>query len=230
MTAMSEKPELDSSKVAYQLPQPTGMMPDVFFGGALDLDGDERDWVPQSTDVSFKPLVLSVSQGYYVNILRVRAAGSSPAIVIAGPCTPSRCAASGAIWSMTGSPRPAITPSSRRARLTPSLCPRTCERWPRCSMSRAATPTSIPTARRSATRTCSPSSRTCAAITSTSASARITRTASCVKGGRDERGEDRPSHRGQTVHGHGGGPGDRRGYRRSLRAARPGGRRRDERG
>ena len=30
----------------------------------IDLDGDERDWVPQSADVSFKPLVLSVSQGY----------------------------------------------------------------------------------------------------------------------------------------------------------------------
>src|SRR5215212_10491938 len=75
MTAMSERRELDTSKVAYQLPQPTGMMPDIFLGGALDLDGDERDWVPQSADVSFKPLVLSVSQGYYVNILRVRRSG-----------------------------------------------------------------------------------------------------------------------------------------------------------
>src|SRR3954468_10531853 len=75
MPTMSEKPELDTSKVAYQLPQPTGMMPDIFLGGALDLDGDERDWVPQSANVSFKPLVLSVSQGYYVNILRVRSSG-----------------------------------------------------------------------------------------------------------------------------------------------------------
>jgi 2,4'-dihydroxyacetophenone dioxygenase len=66
---------LDTSKVAYQLPQPIGMMPDVFINGALDLDGDGPDWVPQSADVSFKPLVLSVSQGYYVNILRVRSSG-----------------------------------------------------------------------------------------------------------------------------------------------------------
>ena len=58
MAALSERSELDTSKVAYQLPQPTGMMPDIFLGGALDLDGDERDWVPQSADVSFKPLVL----------------------------------------------------------------------------------------------------------------------------------------------------------------------------
>src|SRR5215203_6985656 len=72
---MHERSELDTSKVAYQLPQPTGMMPDIFLGGALDLDGDEQDWVPQSADVSFKPLVLSVSQGYYVNILRVRSSG-----------------------------------------------------------------------------------------------------------------------------------------------------------
>ena len=71
----SAGPNLDTSKVAYQRPQPTGMMPDIFVAGALDLDGDERDWVPQSADVAFKPLVLSVSQGYYVNILRVRASG-----------------------------------------------------------------------------------------------------------------------------------------------------------
>src|SRR4051812_16056110 len=72
---MSEKPALDTSKVAYQLPQPTGMLTDIFIGNVLDLDGDERDWVPQSPDVSFKPIVLSVSQGYYVNILRVRSSG-----------------------------------------------------------------------------------------------------------------------------------------------------------
>src|SRR4051812_49836534 len=72
---MSETPALDTSKIAYQLPQPTGMMPDIFLGGVLDLDGDARDWVPQSAGVSFKPLVLSVSQGYYVNILRVRSSG-----------------------------------------------------------------------------------------------------------------------------------------------------------
>jgi len=70
------KPALDESKVAYQLPQPTGMVPDIFVPAILDLDGgDARDWVPQSAHVSFKPLLLNVSQGYYVNILRVRQAG-----------------------------------------------------------------------------------------------------------------------------------------------------------
>lgn len=66
---------IDNSKVAYQLPQPGGMVSEIFVGAAFDLDGDERDWAPQSKDVAFKPLILNVSQGYYINILRVRASG-----------------------------------------------------------------------------------------------------------------------------------------------------------
>jgi 2,4'-dihydroxyacetophenone dioxygenase len=65
----------DRSKVAYQLPQPLGMVPEVFVGGALDLDGDPQDWVPQADGVWFRPLILHVSQGYYLNLLRVRQAG-----------------------------------------------------------------------------------------------------------------------------------------------------------
>lgn len=41
----------------------------------LDLDCDERFWVPQSKDVWFRPLLFSVSQGYFVNILKVRKSG-----------------------------------------------------------------------------------------------------------------------------------------------------------
>src|SRR5262245_52031995 len=67
-------PIVDPSKLPYQLPQPTGMVADIFGSGALDLDGDEQEWVPQSPDVTFKPLVLNVTQGYYVNLLRVRTA------------------------------------------------------------------------------------------------------------------------------------------------------------
>lgn len=67
--------EADERRMAYQLPQPFGMAPDIFISGGLSLDGDEREWVPQAEDVWFKPLVLNVSQGYYVNILKVRAAG-----------------------------------------------------------------------------------------------------------------------------------------------------------
>jgi quercetin dioxygenase-like cupin family protein len=69
------KPVIDNSKIPYQKPQPVGMLPDVFIGAALDLDGAPELWVPQAEGVSFRPLVLSVSQGYYVNLLRVRRAG-----------------------------------------------------------------------------------------------------------------------------------------------------------
>jgi hypothetical protein len=51
------------------------MVDDVVIANALDLNSDERLWVPQSQDVSFRPLILSASQGYFVNILRVRKSG-----------------------------------------------------------------------------------------------------------------------------------------------------------
>ena len=70
-----ERRSIDQSKIAYQKPQPAGMVPDVFVGSALELDGDEREWVPQSPTVAFRPLVLNVTQGYYINILRVRSSG-----------------------------------------------------------------------------------------------------------------------------------------------------------
>ncbi|MBV9491362.1 MAG: 2,4'-dihydroxyacetophenone dioxygenase family protein [Verrucomicrobia bacterium] len=39
------------------------------------LGGDERDWVPQGEGLDFKPLCFGVSQGYFVNVLRVRKSG-----------------------------------------------------------------------------------------------------------------------------------------------------------
>ena len=71
-----ERRLIDHNKIAYQLPQPMGMIPDALVSGGLLLDGDERDWVPQSPTVSFKPLLLNVSHGYYINILRMRASGA----------------------------------------------------------------------------------------------------------------------------------------------------------
>ena len=74
ITAQSNA-SIDMSKVPYGKPQPFGMLPDLIVPDALDLDGDEQSWVPQAEGVSFKPLILCVSQGYYVNLLRVRKAG-----------------------------------------------------------------------------------------------------------------------------------------------------------
>lgn len=39
------------------------------------LHADERLWVPQGEGVSFLPLCLGATQGYYVNLLRVRRSG-----------------------------------------------------------------------------------------------------------------------------------------------------------
>jgi 2,4'-dihydroxyacetophenone dioxygenase len=66
----------DVSKIPYQLPQPTGIVPDILHRNILDLDDhNEQLWVPQAKGVVFRPIVLNVSQGYYVNILRVRSSG-----------------------------------------------------------------------------------------------------------------------------------------------------------
>jgi 2,4'-dihydroxyacetophenone dioxygenase len=55
------------------------MVPDVFLAGALKLpdtlNDDDPDWVPQDAAVWFKPLLFSVSQGFCVNLLRVRKSG-----------------------------------------------------------------------------------------------------------------------------------------------------------
>lgn len=55
--------------------QPAGMVPDLVIEGALDLEADDRLWVQQSADVAFRPLLLSVTHGYFVNLLRVRRSG-----------------------------------------------------------------------------------------------------------------------------------------------------------
>lgn len=70
-----ERRSIDYSKVPYQRPQPMGMLADTLVASALDIEGDERMWVPQAKDVAFKPLLLNVSHGYFINLLRVRASG-----------------------------------------------------------------------------------------------------------------------------------------------------------
>ena len=61
--------------VPYRGEQPHGKLEDLVVPGVLDFDLDERLWVPQAKDISFRPLLLSVSQGYFVNLLRVRKTG-----------------------------------------------------------------------------------------------------------------------------------------------------------
>lgn len=56
------------------IPTATDPTPGQFLAAALDLDA-ERIWVPQAPGVSFSPLLLNVTHGYYVNLLRVQRAG-----------------------------------------------------------------------------------------------------------------------------------------------------------
>jgi len=72
---MTATDRADRRAIPYAKPQPTAMLPDLLLGGALDLDADDESWVPQAEGVWFRPLLLSVSGGYYVNLLRVRKAG-----------------------------------------------------------------------------------------------------------------------------------------------------------
>ncbi|EAW25650.1 2,4'-dihydroxyacetophenone dioxygenase family protein [Aspergillus fischeri NRRL 181] len=48
---------------------------DLVVPNVLNLDFDERLWVPQAPDVWFRPILFNVTQGYFVNLLRVRRSG-----------------------------------------------------------------------------------------------------------------------------------------------------------
>lgn len=66
---------------------PKGALPDIVIPSVLNLPGwtdaakdineeeDPRVWVPQTDCLSFRPLCLCVSQGYYVNLLKFRGGG-----------------------------------------------------------------------------------------------------------------------------------------------------------
>jgi hypothetical protein len=72
--AKIQKP--DEKAVPYQLAQAPYMSADLVHPGVMSswLE-DDNLWVPSTATVSFKPLVLNATQGYYVNLLRVRGSG-----------------------------------------------------------------------------------------------------------------------------------------------------------
>ena len=116
--------------------QAPGMSDDLITSGALDLDCDERLWVPQSKDVEFRPLLLSASQGQLRQHLRVRRSGILSRHRHAGAVhafTLRRRA--GTTWNTTGGLKQGSTRSSRRATSTPSRCLKTSPRWSPCSTS-----------------------------------------------------------------------------------------------
>lgn len=61
---------------AYQHKQAYGISEGHVMPGVLsNLDEDENLWVPQAEDVWFKPILLHATQGYFINLLRVRKSG-----------------------------------------------------------------------------------------------------------------------------------------------------------
>jgi 2,4'-dihydroxyacetophenone dioxygenase len=61
------------ARVPYRHPQPAESFPELVIPDAIPQD--ERLWVPQQKDVWFRPLCLSASRGYWMNLLRVRKSG-----------------------------------------------------------------------------------------------------------------------------------------------------------
>jgi 2,4'-dihydroxyacetophenone dioxygenase len=73
-TTTTSKP--DQEAVAYQGPPLPNVPEDLVVTNILkDNQSDERLWVPQADGVWFRPMLFSVSQGYFVNLLRVRKSG-----------------------------------------------------------------------------------------------------------------------------------------------------------
>jgi len=63
----------DQERVPYKHPQPKEAFAELVVPHAIP--EDERLWVPQQENVWFRPLCLSASRGYWVNLLRVRKSG-----------------------------------------------------------------------------------------------------------------------------------------------------------
>jgi len=60
-------------RVPYQHPMPPDAQSDIVVPNAIP--NDDRIWVPQAKGVFFRPLCLNISQGYWMNMLKVVKAG-----------------------------------------------------------------------------------------------------------------------------------------------------------
>ncbi|WMS40775.1 2,4'-dihydroxyacetophenone dioxygenase family protein [Acuticoccus sp. MNP-M23] len=70
---MPVQTEEKDKRVPYQLPFPKDAQTEIVIPDAIA--EDERVWVPQAENVAFRPLCLNRSQGYWMNLLRVRKSG-----------------------------------------------------------------------------------------------------------------------------------------------------------
>jgi 2,4'-dihydroxyacetophenone dioxygenase len=76
MNPASDKTDVsnpEQNRMPYQLPFPIEAQTEIVQMPVVPTD--ERVWVPQMDNVWFRPLCLNASQGYWVNLLRVRRSG-----------------------------------------------------------------------------------------------------------------------------------------------------------
>ena len=64
----------ENPRIPYQLPMPKDALPEIVVPDAL-AENDDRMWVKQAENVFFRPLCLNVSQGYWMNMLKVTKSG-----------------------------------------------------------------------------------------------------------------------------------------------------------
>lgn len=109
----------------YALPQALFMQPDLVHAGVLtEWMQDDRMWGPQTPTVSFKPCLLSASNGYFVNVLRVRQNGILSRHRHAGAYMRLCFGVAGGTWSMNGSPKRDRTSTNHPAKSTPCSSPK----------------------------------------------------------------------------------------------------------
>lgn len=75
MTQPQPRPadSIDEKWQPYRKPQPAEARPELVVPNAIPTD--DRVWVPLEENVWFRPLLLSASSGYWMNLLKVRKAG-----------------------------------------------------------------------------------------------------------------------------------------------------------
>jgi 2,4'-dihydroxyacetophenone dioxygenase len=66
-------PSMAEKWIPYRHPQPKDAPPELIVPDVVPQD--ERIWVPMDENVWFRPLMMSASRGYWMNLLRVRRAG-----------------------------------------------------------------------------------------------------------------------------------------------------------
>jgi 2,4'-dihydroxyacetophenone dioxygenase len=64
----------DNPRTPYQYPMPPEALPEIVVPNALS-ENDDRMWVQKADHVFFRPLCLNVSQGYWMNLLKVTKSG-----------------------------------------------------------------------------------------------------------------------------------------------------------